>query len=212
MKTDVLIDLLARDAKPPRFRFATIFAAAVLTGAVIAAAVMLATIGIRPDAVTAMDSARFVFKLVLMAALAVGAVGAAFRIGHPDMAVGGWVVALGAVPAGLAVAVALELQSVPSNLWAARLIGDNASFCLRMIPLLAIGPFAVLIAAMRQGAPSRPGVAGALAGLAAGGIAATVYAIHCDDDSALFVATWYPLAILAIVVVGWGVGKRLLTW
>ena len=43
-----------------------------------------------------------------------------------------------------------------------------------------------------------PSLAGAVAGLAAGGVAATLYAAHCTDDSPLFVATWYTLAIAAL--------------
>jgi hypothetical protein len=34
--------------------------------------------------------------------------------------------------------------------------------------------------------------------LAASGIAATFYAANCTDDSALFVITWYPIAILIV--------------
>jgi hypothetical protein len=34
--------------------------------------------------------------------------------------------------------------------------------------------------------------------LAASGIAATFYAAHCTDDSALFVMTWYSLATLIV--------------
>ena len=41
-------------------------------------------------------------------------------------------------------------------------------------------------------------LAGAIAGIAASGIAAAFYALDCADDSPLFVCTWYPLATLAI--------------
>jgi hypothetical protein len=69
-----------------------------------------------------------------------------------------------------------------------------------------------LLLALRQGAPTRPGVAGAAAGLLAGGIAATFYAAHCTDDSPLFVATWYTLAIGALALLGAAVGQRFLRW
>ena len=92
-------------------------------------------------------------------------------------------------------AVALELTVVPSADWGTRLVGSNSQYCLSFIPLMGIGPLALFVAALRHGAPSRPAFAGAVAGLAAGGIAATLYAAHCTDDSPLFVATWYTLAI-----------------
>jgi hypothetical protein len=84
--------------------------------------------------------------------------------------------------------------------------------CLTIIPLLSIAPLAALLFAMRDGAPQHPGVAGALAGAAAAGIAATLYASNCPDDSPLFVASWYPLATLIVVAVGAVAGGRLLRW
>ena len=55
-------------------------------------------------------------------------------------------------------------------------------------------------------------MAGALAGAAAAGIAATLYASNCPDDSPLFVASWYPLASLITVAVGAVAGDRFLRW
>jgi hypothetical protein len=65
---------------------------------------------------------------------------------------------------------------------------------------------------MRQGAPERPARAGALAGLAAAALAATLYASNCTDDSPLFVALWYSLAALIVMAAGALVGGRLLRW
>jgi hypothetical protein len=92
------------------------------------------------------------------------------------------------------------------------MVGVNARLCLTLIPLLAIGPLACLLAALRQGAPSSPGLAGAIAGLAASGIAATFYAAHCTDDSPLFVMTWYLIAALIVTSAGYLIGRRLLRW
>jgi hypothetical protein len=46
----------------------------------------------------------------------------------------------------------------------------------------------------------------------AAALAATVYAAHCTDDSPLFVATWYSLAIAFVTVVGAVIGSRVLRW
>ncbi len=62
------------------------------------------------------------------------------------------------------------------------------------------------------GAPMRPGLAGMVAGLLAGGLGAALYAAHCPDDSPLFVATWYSLAIAIVMVIGGAVGHRILRW
>ena len=93
-----------------------------------------------------------------------------------------------------------------------RLIGANARFCLLFIPMLATAPLACLLFALRQGAPTNPGLAGAVAGLLAGAVAATLYALHCPDDSPFFLATWYSLAIVIVSASGYGVGSRMLRW
>ncbi|NJO33150.1 MAG: DUF1109 family protein, partial [Rhodospirillales bacterium] len=54
--------------------------------------------------------------------------------------------------------------------------------------------------------------AGAVAGLLASGLSAALYATHCPDDSPLFVAVWYTLAVGAVVVVGALAGRRVLRW
>jgi hypothetical protein len=69
-----------------------------------------------------------------------------------------------------------------------------------------------VLAALRYGAPTRPRLAGAAAGLLAGGLAATLYAAHCPDDSPLFVVTWYSLAIAMVVIAGSLIGPRVLRW
>lgn len=71
--------------------------------------------------------------------------------------------------------------------------------------------FFVLLA-LRHGAPTSPALAGAVAGLAAGGLAATFYAAHCTDDSPLFVATWYPLAIAMLAAAGAVAGRLAVRW
>jgi hypothetical protein len=77
--------------------------------------------------------------------------------------------------------------------------------------LLSVGPLLCFFAALRTGAPKAPGFAGAVAGVAASGISATFYTANCTDDSPLFVATWYPLAILLVSAIGC-FGGRLVRW
>jgi hypothetical protein len=42
--------------------------------------------------------------------------------------------------------------------------------------------------------------------------AGTLYALTCPDDSALFVATWYSIAIIAVTATTACVGPRILRW
>jgi hypothetical protein len=70
----------------------------------------------------------------------------------------------------------------------------------------------MLLTSLRQGATTQPVLAGALAGALSGSLAAFIYALHCPDDSALFVALWYSLAIGITTLAGAFAGDRLLRW
>jgi len=91
-------------------------------------------------------------------------------------------------------------------------IGDNWLECLLSIPLIAIVPFAAIIWAVRQAAPTDLVRTGALAGLVAGGVSATAYAFHCTDDSLPFVALWYGGTVVLCAIAGAALGPRLLRW
>ena len=113
-------------------------------------------------------------------------------------------------PLLLVAGVSAELVASPINVWATKLIGTNAVACVTLIVLLSIAPFAALLFALSEGAPAEPRLTGAVAGIAAGALAATLYAMHCTDDSPLFVATWYTIAIGILAVAGSLLGERLL--
>jgi len=211
VKTDDLIHLLAQDA-PVRSRIGKALTMAVIAGILISGGLFFAMIGFRADIDTAMETMRFLFKFVVTIALAVTACAVVFRIGRPGASLRLWGWMLLAAPVLLLGAVVAEMAVMPADSWSARMIGHNARFCLTLIPLLSIGPLACFLFALRQGAPEQPGVAGAVAGLAASGIAATFYASNCTDDSPLFVLLWYPIAIAIVTGIGYVLGKRLLRW
>ncbi|MEQ1955798.1 NrsF family protein [Mesorhizobium yinganensis] len=210
MDTESLIRGLARDAASSAPRLSLVLAAALAAAAIAGGMVFFAMLGPRPDIALAMETPRFLFKFVLTVALASTAVGAFAALSRPGAPVA-WRLLFVAPMLALA-AVMLELFLLPPSQWEARWIGHNAVLCMTFIPLIGLGPLAILLWAMRQGAPTNPRAAGALAGLLAGGIAATFYAAHCSDDSPLFVATWYTLAIILLTAVGAVAGGRLLRW
>ena len=211
MKTDDLIIALAQDA-PIRWPLGRAVAAAMAGGAVVAGAIFFAGIGVRPDVMQAVETIRYLFKFIVTLALAVTATGLILHLARPGVPLGAWRWALLAAPILLAVSVALEMMAMPMSSWGTRWIGTNAPWCLTLIPVMALGPLALLLLALRQGAPRRPGLAGAVAGLVASGIAATLYAAHCPDDSPFFVATWYTLATGIVVLIGTLAGRRWLRW
>jgi hypothetical protein len=115
------------------------------------------------------------------------------------------------VPAGfVALGIAGEMMMPQRLPMMTRLVGSNSLVCISAIPLLSLPLLAGALFAMRHGAPARPAVAGAFAGLVSAGLAATLYASHCTDDSPLFVATWYTLATALVTAIGALAGARVL--
>jgi len=212
MKTHDLIKVLATDqtANSPRPEYAV--ALAVGAGVTISAALLVLSIGIRPDLASAALTPRFITKAALALLFAAGAITLVTRFCRPDKTPARWTWILIAVPVMLAVAVAAELLSVPQSMWEASLFGVHWEGCLALIPLFALPPLAGLLVALRGAAPRNGTVAGAAAGFAAGGIAASVYVAHCPDDSPLFVAAWYTLAICSVALLGSLAGSRWLRW
>jgi hypothetical protein len=212
MKTDDLINALVADMGTSERRLGGSFAGALTTGAAISVAIFLLWIHPRADFLHAATTLRALFKFAVTSVLAVAALGLAMRLARPGAPRGLWDVAWLAAPALLLVGVIAELYVLPPSQWATRLVGVNARFCLVLIPLLSIAPLAAILWALRQGAPTEPGMAGAVGGFAAGGIAAALYAAHCTDDSPLFVATWYSIAIGLVGLAGALAGRRILRW
>ncbi len=201
MKTDDLIAALAADdARPPPQTRLMVYAVA--AAAMAAAAAFFVLLDPRPDFLSAFHTLRFDFKFVITFVLAAGAFVALRRAMRPEMGDKPLAAALLIAPALMLVAVILELVAVPSAQWLTRWFGHNWLYCMGVIPVLSLMPLAILLAALRTGASTAPARTGALAGLLAGGIGALFYAAHCPDDSPLFVATWYTIAI-GLVTAAW---------
>jgi hypothetical protein len=84
--------------------------------------------------------------------------------------------------------------------------------CILTILGVSLPPLAILLGVMRIGASTRPALAGAIAGSLSGALGATAYALACKNDAGLFVAIWYPLAILVIAALGAAIGRHALAW
>lgn len=212
MKTDDLIHAIAEDAVPTGLKPQRRLALA-LAGAVAAAAVLFwLLLGPRGDALASLVEPRFVLKFLITLGLAAAAIGLVLRLIRPGAAPGLWRSALLLAPGLLLIGIAGELLSVPAERWMTVLVGVNARVCLTYIPLMGMAPLGLILLALRSGAPTRPALTGAVAGLIAGGISAAFYAAHCPDDSPLFVATWYVLSIALLAALGALLGRQLLRW
>lgn len=211
MKTDDLVAALSADMveyAPPQRALRVALAA----GTLVSLLLLFLTLKPRGDLEAALHSMRFLFKFVVTLALAVPAVLLARRFMTPLGAIAGWARLLWLAPLLLLLAVGVELWSVPESAWWSRLVGSNSRWCLAFVPIFSTPVLAGLLVALKRGAPTRPRLAGFFAGLAAGGIGAAIYAVHCTDDSPLFVAVWYSLGIAIVTAIGVAVSGRVLRW
>lgn len=212
MDTDQLIRTLAADNAHRSPPVGMMLALGLLAAAPLSIAIFFLTLGVRPDVMTAMRNPFFDLKFAVTLALAIPAIAISLHVSRPEASPRGWIWLL-ALPVALLGAGVLGEMMLPQRLpMMTRLVGNNWRVCLTAIPAMSLPLLAGAVAGLRHGAPSRPAAAGALAGLSSAGLAATLYASHCADDSPLFVATWYTIATAVVAVVGALVGRRVLRY
>jgi hypothetical protein len=212
VRTSEFIAALAADPVPEPIRLGRRVAAALIIGLAVSVALYWVMLGPRPDVAAAADTMRFWLKFVDSFAFALPTLLLTLRLARPDAKPRALALWLAAPFILLGAGVVVELLVVPRGEWLSRLIGSTAMHCTITIPMLAAPVLVALIVALRAGAPLHPGLTGALAGAAAAGVGALVYASSCPGDSPLFVATWYPLATLICTSVGALAGRRFLAW
>lgn len=213
MKTDDLVNMLSTNVEVvDRQRVLRTFVVAIAVGCVASIAAILLFFGVRSGLEDVKAWALLFVKLLFalgVVGLALFALNKASRPGGDRQLSAGLLILPFAVIMLLA---AIALYAAPSAHWQKMVVGDDWLECLISIPVIAIVPFATIIWAVRQAAPTNLSRAGALAGLTAGGISAIAYALHCTDDSIPFVALWYGGTIAACTIAGAMLGPRLLRW
>lgn len=211
MKTDDLIRGLAADARPTRGLGVglALALAAGLAGALVLFALVLAP---RHGMPALLAEPRILLKFAVTLSLAVAAGWTALRLVRPGSKAAGPARLLALPAALLALGVAAEMVATPEADWMPGLVGHYAVYCVMLVPVMSAPVLGAVLLALRRGAPSRPALAGAVAGLMAGGLGAALYAFHCIDDSPLFMLTWYGIAIGIVTAAGAVIGRRVLAW
>jgi hypothetical protein len=210
METDQLIRTLAADNAQRERPVGFVLAMALLAAAPVSVAMLFAGLGVRPDFMTAMRNPFFDLKFVVTLALAIPAIAFSLHLSRPEASLRGWKWLL-LIPVGLLLAGIASEMMMPQRLpMMTRLVGNNSRLCMTAIPLMSLPLLVAALIGLRHGAPTRPAVAGAIAGLLSAGLAATLYASHCTDDSPLFVATWYTIATVLVTAIGALAGSRVL--
>ncbi|MCG2625563.1 DUF1109 domain-containing protein [Bradyrhizobium sp. WYCCWR 13023] len=212
MDTDQLIRTLAADNAHRAPRVGALLTTGLLVAAPFSILIFATFLGVRPDVMTAMHNPFFDTKFAVTLSLAIPAIIISLHLSRPEALMRGWGWLL-LLPVGLlAVAIGSEAMMAPAMPMTMRLVGKNSRWCMLAIPAMSLPLLAGALFGLRHGAPSRPAQAGALAGLLSAGLAATLYASHCTDDSPLFVATWYTIATAIVTAIGAAVGSRVLKY
>jgi hypothetical protein len=211
MKTDDLIRALAQDA-PAQGRSTSRHALGWLAvAAPFVALLFMFLFEIREDllgeAVLATVQ-KLTFTVLLLAAAARGAT----ILMSPDARLRDAMIWIAAPLAALLVFIIGDLAFNDSGSVAERAIGETGLDCILSLIALSAAPLAAFLYGLREGAATRPGLAGALAGVTASALAASFYALHCNEDSALFVGLWYGLGIAIVGAIGYFAGQRFLRW
>jgi hypothetical protein len=213
MKTDDLVALLSTNLEPvDRSSVVRTLCVGLAAGSIVALGVTLVGLGVRSDLMTV----HALIFLAVKLAFAVGTISLALvyltRLARPggERKTPSFLVALPFLV--VVFLAAISLGRAPSSHWDQMIVGDQWLECLVSIPIIAIVPFAVSIWAVRRAAPTNLSRTGAFAGLAAGGVSAMAYALHCTDDSLPFVAVWYGGTIVLCTLAGAALGPRLLRW
>lgn len=212
MKTEDLITAIAADNATRGAPMSRAFAVDLGLGFAISAALFFATMGLRPTFFASLGEPRFLFKFVFSLTMAASGFVLAWRLSRPGGDPGLASKAVLLAPILVLLASLAEMAATPPSLWFARMIGHNAVHCLLAIPAMSLAPLIGLLVALRHGAPSNGRRAGAAAALASAGLAATLYAMNCPDDSPFFLAVWYMIATSIVVGLGWLAGGRWLRW
>lgn len=212
MKTDDLIRALATDRETPSPSMTRVLAVAAASGFALSLVPFLLLIGLRPNLTVAAASLTFMLKPLEMLILTAAAAVLVLRLAQPGAPLRGPLLLGALAPALMVAAVVLELALVPRADWLVRLAGEHWQICVANMVLLALPMLAAILLGLRAGAPTRPSLAGAGAGLLAGALSATLYISHCPDDSPLFVAVWFTSAIAIVTLIGAAIGARVLRW
>jgi len=211
MKTDDLIQALSADLPPAR-RLDRRLALAMIPAVIVVLIVIGLWLGYRDDLMAAMRGPVFWAKAAYTTVMA----GAGFwlldRLGRPGASPRGPLILLGAVLTGVVGLALYELYILPMPERMPAVMGDSAHVCAPNIALLSLVAAPFVFWAARAFAPTRPMLAGAAAGLLTGGLATTLYGLHCPEHAAAFVGLWYTLGMAITAAGGAVIGKFAFRW
>jgi hypothetical protein len=212
MQTEALIQMLAAGEGPaPRWAIAKRLLPIALLGLLLPAAVSALRWGLIPLEDWADEPGLWV-KLAYVLLMAVVALWLVARLARPAAPAQWPMRVLVGVPVVMALGAAawwLQLEGADQSdaLW-----GSSWRACPWVVFGFSLPALAAGLWALRQMAPTRACAAGAAAGILAGALGASGYALACTETSPAFVAIWYSMGVFATGALGALLGPRVLRW
>ncbi|MCP3712153.1 DUF1109 domain-containing protein [Paraburkholderia sp. CNPSo 3274] len=213
MKTRELITRLASDVAPvERNAVPRLLTRALLHGLAGSAVLLVALYGVRSDMPELILTTMFWVRLAFPLAIIAAAMKLAEALGRPGALLGLAWLAVALPVASMLLAAGSILLATPPGYRLELMLGTTWRTTTANVVLLSLPSLAVMTRAMKQLAPTHLALAGAGAGLLAGGQGLLVYSLYCSEMAVPFWGVWYMLAIVITTALGSAIAPHCLRW
>jgi hypothetical protein len=204
-----LINSLVNDLAPVKPMRSLSFTLLTAVSVLAAVALIIASLGMRGDFWTSLQSLPLMWKTLTCLALSILLSFLVLNNSRPGgLPASRYVFLLGGL---------LLLLWIPGIL---AFLGDGGRFlsgvspmaCLSFITLAGLLPLSAFLVWLKRAAPTRPIRAGALAGCAAGAIGAFAFANHCPHQEYEYISLYYSLPSLWLAGIGAAAARFLCKW
>jgi hypothetical protein len=196
----------------PAWSIATIPARLVeigVAGALAAVLLVLLWLGVRPDLASAPSQPFFWLKAFYTGGLAWAALSAATALARPNRDVRPVLAMSSALVVAMLIVAAIQATRLEPAFLAKLFRPVGIWSCLFNIASLAAPMLVFATWGLSRVDLDRPAAIGLAAGLFCGGVAATVYGLHCPHSTFVFVGLWYTTGIAVCGAIGAGALKLL---
>ena len=212
MKTQDLIGLLASDSLQTQAPVRQQLRLPLLMGGVACTALLLVFWGLNPRMNTMAVNPAFITKMLWLASLVGFSAYGLLRLARPGVSAGHTFAGMGLSLLAMGTLGLLQLVQADAGERSALWMGTSWQVCSPSIAALSLPVLGNLLWALRQLAPTRAALTGAVAGVMASSVAASIYSLYCTETSFAFFAIWYVAGMASVTLIGAVLGQRCLRW
>lgn len=212
MRTDELVTLLGTHPPAPRSVFLKHLGGTLLLTLLFAVLSVAFGLGIRPDFNVLLDDPERVFKYGFLTMLVVANGVAWWRAGQPGKSIEGPVMFVMLFSGWLFILCARSFFVKDMPVLQAEVMNDGALWCVGVTLALAAVVSIVLMRIGKAMAPVDTKAYGYLTALFAASIGAFAFSLHCQQDTPLYLATWYGMAIAGFAALAGPLLAKKMRW